>query len=662
MAEKLTIVIDGKSLTAQQAFDKVVGKMNKTEKKTKSLGASLKKMKGGFLAVAAAVAGAAIAFGKGIKAASDFEEANSKFLTTFRGVQEEANAMRKNLVDNFNVSSQAATELLSSTGDLLTGFGFSADAALDLSNEVNILAADLASFQNIDIKQAADAISKGLLGERESMKALGIAISEADVKGRIMLKGQENLTGAALRQARATATLELAMEASGNAIGDVARTNDSFANTMKRMKAIGQDLFLVFGQQFLKAINPMVKAFDKWIKSAEGIETIDVTIKSLITAFILLGAIVKVTFRIMQLNIKNITSVFLSLRNVIKKIFARDFKGAFDEAKKGIFDVKDNFVDGFDAIKNAGVDAALQIKDVWKQTNAAQVEGMNATKDNVFANQNEIVEKMALSLENITLITDEFNAATALTETEIMEKKIADLDNFLEAFAISKEQEDQINIASADLKNKLRDAELKASVGTMSKILSGATNLGNSISTLGGVQLENEKKKLAAIGDTNSAEFKAQEKRVKEAARKQANIDRRFGIFQAQLNIPIAVASAFATTPGGAIVKGFAAALAGAAAGINLAAVISKSVPSFQRGGNFTVPEGFPSDSFPISVESGESVSVTPTSESEGRDLDGGGGTTIIIENMTIQSDDPDDWAEKMEDFAISTGGRVKTR
>ncbi len=43
---------------------------------------------------------------------------------------------------------------------------------------------------------------------------------------------------------------------------------------------------------------------------------------------------------------------------------------------------------------------------------------------------------------------------------------------------------------------------------------------------------------------------------------------------------------------------------------------VSRGIPKFAGGGSFTVPPGFPNDSFPILVQSGERVSVTPVGSS----------------------------------------------
>ena len=127
--------------------DLLEAKLGKQQKKTRF---SLGKLKAGYIALAGVLTGVIVAaFGKAIKKASDFEEANQKFGVTFRGVSKEANKMRKDLIKSYGLSSLAATDLLASTGDLLTGFGFTRESALDLSGQVQKLSVDLASFQNL---------------------------------------------------------------------------------------------------------------------------------------------------------------------------------------------------------------------------------------------------------------------------------------------------------------------------------------------------------------------------------------------------------------------------------------------------------------------------------------------------------------------------------
>ncbi|GGD85863.1 phage tail tape measure protein [Planktosalinus lacus] len=188
-----------------------------------------------------------------VKSASDAEETSSKFNTVFKDISAAAQNSASVLRESFGLSSQASKQLLGDTGDLLTGFGFSQKAALELSTEVNKLAVDLASFTNFSggAAGASAALTKALLGERESVKSLGISILEADVKAKVLQNTQEGLTFETERQAKAFATLQLAQEQSKNAIGDYERTSKSFANQARLLRARIQDVSAQFGEVLL---------------------------------------------------------------------------------------------------------------------------------------------------------------------------------------------------------------------------------------------------------------------------------------------------------------------------------------------------------------------------------------------------------------------------
>ena len=198
-------------------------------------------------------------------AARDAQETSSKFDTVFKGLSKESQSAANNLAANFGLSGTAAKQMLGDTGDLLTGFGFTKDSALNLSTQVNELAVDLASFTNFSggAKGASDALTKALLGERESLKSLGVAILDKDVKTKVselIAKGQRFES---MRQAKAVATLAIAVEQSKNAIGDFARTSHELANQERITSSRIQDLKESFG----KALLPVALVLTKAIRS-----------------------------------------------------------------------------------------------------------------------------------------------------------------------------------------------------------------------------------------------------------------------------------------------------------------------------------------------------------------------------------------------------------
>jgi len=203
-----------------------------------------------------------------IKSAANAEEARSKFNTIFSSISGEANSMAENLADSFNFSKIGAREALSFTGDILTGFGFAQKAALDMSNQVQELAADMGSLKNIDPKRVSEAITKALLGERESLKLLGVAILENDVKRRVNLMASKGARFESLKQAKAMATFQLITEQAKNSIGDLAKTKGSLTNRTRRLTAKFEDLTEAIGTRLLplalKVVNVVISLIDKF--------------------------------------------------------------------------------------------------------------------------------------------------------------------------------------------------------------------------------------------------------------------------------------------------------------------------------------------------------------------------------------------------------------
>lgn len=205
------------------------------------------------------------ALGMAAKSAADAEETTSKFGVVFKPVMDDAGESLENLANNYGLSHDAARTMLSGTGDLLTGLGMSSGAALDLSTKTQQLAVDLASFQNYSggAAGASEALTKGLLGQREMMQGLGIVINEEMLKERLLAQGKDKLTGLALMQARAYATLELATEQSKNAVGDFSRTQDSLVNQTRVLEARLTDLKQNIGAALLPVIQTVVTHFSK---------------------------------------------------------------------------------------------------------------------------------------------------------------------------------------------------------------------------------------------------------------------------------------------------------------------------------------------------------------------------------------------------------------
>jgi len=209
--------------------------------------------------------------GASIKMASDLEETRSKFKTIFSSIQGDALQTAETFKKSFGLSSQAAMGLLADTGDLLVGFGFTEKEALNLSKQVNELAVDLASFTNFSggATGASQALTKALLGEREAIKSLGIAITEADLK---RFAEEQGLVFKELdRVAKAQLTFQLATRQSQKAIGDYARTSEGFANQFRELQERTKDLSADFGTLLLPVAKKLLDNTIKLVEKFQGL-------------------------------------------------------------------------------------------------------------------------------------------------------------------------------------------------------------------------------------------------------------------------------------------------------------------------------------------------------------------------------------------------------
>ena len=188
-------------------------------------------------------------------ASRDAEETRNKFDEVFSSIKELANSTALELAESFGLADSTAKKLLASTGDILVGFGFAEEEALNLSKEVVSLSQDLASFTNMEggADRATEALTKALVGETESVKAMGIVIRQGTADYKARYKEIMRTTGASETQAKAVTNLRIAQEQSTKAQGDYARTSESLANVERRRTEMTKELYETIGDKLAPA-------------------------------------------------------------------------------------------------------------------------------------------------------------------------------------------------------------------------------------------------------------------------------------------------------------------------------------------------------------------------------------------------------------------------
>ena len=426
-------------------IDKLKAKLNGLEGQTKKNNLGIGKLAASFgvakLAIGAATkalnaAGQTIK--KGINLARDLEESNNKLRVTFRGIEDDATKARDALVSAYGLSRNEATDLLGATGDLLTGFGFQRKEALKLSESVQQLAVDLASFQNLEggAERASQALTKALLGETESAKALGIVIRQNTPEFIEQVKTLMETEGVTQQVAKAQVIYQQAVTQSANAIGDFERTSESLANRQRRLQAVQDDIAANLGRAFLPALKSITGEFlnsaegiRDFTKEGEGLTKIQKTISFISATIFALGKIISINLKI--LNAFNLLIIAVN-RAFLELIKPLDF-----------------IVDGFKKLASGAVEAGKKI-----------IDNVGNAIDKVIGKAGELGNKLGIEVpDNVSNALDVLEEAGKNFVTSIGDD-FKDIGGVFDRFL--KEQEDALTKAEDNLNKsgqKIRSAQ-----------------------------------------------------------------------------------------------------------------------------------------------------------------------------------------------------------
>ena len=258
---------------AVREFEKAKGAFNKTTVAVGFVGQSFTNLgKNLTRTVTPAMVGLGAAIFKSVQAASALGESISKSNAVFKGNAKVVQAWAKTTSRAFGVNEQAALEAAGTYGNLFQAFGLSNNQATKMSMSLVELAADMASFNNVPIADALQALRSGLSGETEPLKRFGVALNEVRLKEEAMRLGLiTTSTGTLPIAIKAQAAYALIMKDTALQQGDVARTASGLANQQKFLQASVSDLTAQFGMVFMPVMLEVVSVIrDEIIPKVAG--------------------------------------------------------------------------------------------------------------------------------------------------------------------------------------------------------------------------------------------------------------------------------------------------------------------------------------------------------------------------------------------------------
>lgn len=232
-----------------------------TKTATDGMGASfssmLKKVVGGFGALK--LGKELLQLGKdAIAAASDLREVQNVVDTTFGGNSSKIETWAKNAGTQFGLTETQAKRFTSTLGAMMKSSGLAGNEIVDMSTDLAGLAADMASFYNLDFDTAFQKIRSGISGETEPLKQLGINMSVANLNAYALQQGLSKTFEQMTQGEQTMLRYQYIMSATADAQGDFARTSDEYANGMRTLETNLANIKTNLGNVLLDVVNPLL--------------------------------------------------------------------------------------------------------------------------------------------------------------------------------------------------------------------------------------------------------------------------------------------------------------------------------------------------------------------------------------------------------------------
>lgn len=245
----------------QIGLDLVVNK-NQFEKQMSGI-TNLAKKAGVALASAFAVK-KLVDFGKQcIELGSDLAEVQNVVDVTFPSMSKQVDDFAKNAAASFGLSETMAKQFTGTFGAMAKAFGFSEQQAYDMGTTLTGLAGDVASFYNISQDEAYTKLKSVFTGETETLKDLGVVMTQNALDAYAMANGWGKTTQAMSEAEKVALRYQFVQDQLSAATGDFVRTSDSWANQVRVLKLQFDSLKATLGQGLINVLTPVLKLLNQ---------------------------------------------------------------------------------------------------------------------------------------------------------------------------------------------------------------------------------------------------------------------------------------------------------------------------------------------------------------------------------------------------------------
>lgn len=221
-------------------------------------------------------AGATLAAAFGVKKLIDFSkscielgsnlaEVQNVVDVTFPSMAEQVDKFAKSAAGSFGLSETMAKKYTGTFGAMAKAFGFSEKQALDMGATLTGLAGDVASFYNLSQDEAYTKIKSVFTGETESLKDLGVVMTQTALDSYALANGFGKTTDQMSEAEKVALRYSFVQKQLSAATGDFSRTSQSWANQVRILSLQFRSLKASIGQGLINIFLPVLRMINTLI-------------------------------------------------------------------------------------------------------------------------------------------------------------------------------------------------------------------------------------------------------------------------------------------------------------------------------------------------------------------------------------------------------------
>lgn len=232
--------------------------------------------KGVGLAMAGAGVGA-VALAKGaVSSAADLEQSIGAVDAVFKGNAKQMHTWAKGAATSVGLTRNEFNELGTLIGTQLKNGGTAMEQLAPKTNSLIKLGADLSSMFGGSTREAVEALSSALKGERDPIERYGVSLTQAKIDAEAAALGFKKVGGSLSTEANQAATLSLIMKQTADAHGNFSRETDTLAHKQQVLQAKIENIKGTLGTALLPVVTKVadiiltkaVPSIEQWASTA----------------------------------------------------------------------------------------------------------------------------------------------------------------------------------------------------------------------------------------------------------------------------------------------------------------------------------------------------------------------------------------------------------